>query len=464
MIRKKTNALTLALVLVCLTSCVSLPSPDLGVELPQNWRNGPELPLAGRETGSWWQALNDPQLDILVEQALQSGFTVRAAQARLQAARTLYKHSRDEYLPSLRARTFDAIDPDASASFIVAGFDASWELGLFGRSQGVHQVAGGIVAGSEAELRDVQVSLAGEVARDWIMLRSAQRRELLQSQICQARERQAQLVAKRVELKLSAPQQLAAAQAASADAHAALSAPRQEVIAAAQALAALLGRVEPDPKWLQSGPVPLLGEWKMIATPADVLRVRPDIARSQADVLRAAGELNIAHAERFPNIGIGGTIQWSTNVSANRSTHSDEAIAAFGPAIDIPLFDWGIRKAHESAKSDELLALSFAYRKTVFDAVADVETSLGALEQQRLREHDSLVSWQARGSAADAVTTRRKLGLSSDIDTLDSAIERDQAELALIEARASHALAYVALNKALGGGQENSISNNASKP
>ena len=150
-------------------------------------------------------------------------------------------------------------------------------------------------------------------------------------------------------LALGPTGQLDQARALLAQSEAAIGAPGQDALAADQALAALLGRAEPDDDWLRPGPLPGIGDWQASALPADLLRTRPDIARAQAAVLRAAGEAGLARAERFPDVGLGGSIRWSTSTAAHEATRTDEAIAGFGPVIDIPLFDWGMRKSRADA-------------------------------------------------------------------------------------------------------------------
>ena len=93
----------------------------------------------------------------------------------MHAARTLAGHADDRYLPYLRARTDDLIDPDASASFFVAGLDATWEFGLFGKSTGAKRATRGQLDSADADIRAAQVSVVAEVVRNWIELRTAQK-------------------------------------------------------------------------------------------------------------------------------------------------------------------------------------------------------------------------------------------------------------------------------------------------
>lgn len=166
-------------------------------------------------------------------------------------------------------------------------------------------------------------------------------------------------------------------------------------------------------------------------------------------MLRAAAELGLARADQYPRLAFGTSIQWSVNVTAHRRTET-EAIGVSGPIIDVPLFDWGLRRARAHAKGAELEAAALAYRKTVLAAVAETESALSALEQQRLREDADRRAFDALARSARMQQVRRGLGLAGDAELAASRIERDQAALELDAARDDRAQAYIALYKALG--------------
>ena len=447
-------ALTWVFCVACACAgCVSTPLPDLRVALPGDWQQrpsdtGPSTPRP--DPDKWWEAFADARLDAVVEQSLAANLDIAQAAARLRAARALHRRADASLRPSVHLRTSDPIDPDASASYLVVGFDAVWELGLFGRSTGIHRIANADLATAKAELRGVQVSVPAEVSREWITLRAAQQRETLLARIRDLRAEQARLIGERLRLRLATPQQAFQARAAVAQAEGAIAEPREVAATSAQALALLLGRSEPDPAWLQPGELPKMGAAPVIGAPADLLRTRPDIAREQATVLRAAGELGIAKADQYPSIAIGGSIVASVS-EAERVNKNPGVIGSFGPLIDIPLFDWGMRRAQVKAKGSTLQAAALAYRKTVLTAVGEVETALAALEQQRLRELASVQASQAVSDVADRTGRRHRLNLASGLDSAGSDADRAQAELELAGVRTTRAIAYIALCKALGG-------------
>lgn len=430
------------------------PLPRLAAPLPAQWQHAvASEPARPTDLRGWWHAFGDRELDALVDRALAHNLDVAQAVERLRAARALHQSARKRYLPALSAHTDDAIDPDASASFFVAGFDASWELPLFGRGEGTRRESQGELDAGVADLRIAQVTLVAEVVREWIDLRTAQRQAALLQQISQTRRQESQLQLARQRLQLATPLATDQAQAALAQAEAALAAPRHAINASAQRLAVLLGQNHPDPDWLQSSSaIPELGPWQIDGAPADLLRTRPEIARAEADVLRTAGELALAHADMYPSIGLGASMVWATDINNNHKySNTPNGIVSLGPVIDLPLFDWGMRLAAKHAKDHELQASVLAYRQAVLQGVAEVETALGSLQQQQQREQYNTQAWQSLQRADHAMQTRVKLQLNSPLDRAESRIAADQAALELADAHAAHSLAYVALFKALGG-------------
>jgi outer membrane protein, multidrug efflux system len=434
-----------------LAGCAA-PLPKLTPPVPARWQHAiASDPAKPTDLHGWWHAFADPELDALVDRALAGNLDVAQAVERLRAVRAVQRRAQGRYRPALNFRTDQAIDPDASASFLVAGFDANWELGLFGRAEGTRREAQGELDASVADLQAVRVSLVAEVVREWIDLRTAQRQEQLLLQMQQMRQREWQLLQVRQHLQLATPGAVDQARALLEQSLAALAAPRQSINASAQQLAVLLGQNHPDPAWLQPGRQPQLGPWQLAGTPAELLRTRPEIARAEADVLRSAGELALAHANLYPSIGLGASMIWATDLNNNRNRSVSNGLLSVGPVLDIPLFNWGMRQAAEHAKGYELQASVLAYRHAVLQAVAEVETALGNLQQQRQREQHDLLAWQALQRASRAAQTRVGLQLGSIAEHAETRITADQAAIELADARAQHSLAYVALFKALGG-------------
>ncbi len=440
-------------VLMPLAGCSVAPLPALKPPTPETWRHAPHaLSPQPPDLKQWWHALNDPQLNAVVDRALQNNLDVGAAVERLRAIRALSQHAQSPYLPSLSLNTKDAVSPDTRTSYFLVGFDSVWELPLFGVQQSADRLAQGNAALAENNVRAVQVSLVAEVSRRWIELRTAQHLEQTLATIRDIRQEKLTLRRVQEQLALASSADVAAAQAEQADAEVALTRVRQRINRNAQLLAVLCGQNEPDAQWLQPGQPPKLGDWQLNSVPTDLLRTRPEIASAEASVIVAAGELGMAQADIYPHISFGTSLQWSVNIASNRNkTPSGNSIFSAGPGISIPLFDWGQRVAAAKAKDHHMQAAVLAYRQAVLEGVAEAEIALGDLEQLHAREQASRQADTAAQTRLDALQHQAALGLLNPLDLADARVKKLHAQQQLDQASTERAIAYVALYKALGG-------------
>ncbi len=441
-----------AFLIACVAACQPLATiPDLQAPTPARFRNADNTAPAP-DLESWWRAFGDERLDALVAQALENNLGLAQARERLRAVRSLAQASGTQFRPALHLGTLTTPDPDATASYLQVNIDAQWELGLFGREASTHRIERASVDAASADLQGARVSLVAEVVRDYLALRGAQRQlELLQA-IADAAQTRARLIQRRRELGLAADADVARAQAELAQAAAALSEPRARADASAQQLAVLCGLSEPPAEWLAPAPQPALSAVAPTTLPADLLRARPDIRHAESAVLAAAGELGVARADLYPRLSLIGGFTSSTATTSNVGSFGfGRAVPAVGPLIDMPLFDWGARRARAAAKEAELAAALDGYRETVLEAVAETETALGAWQAQRARADRLGNLVVAREREQRAVASGRSHALVDDVDRAAATIALAQSRLDLLEAQQSQSLAYVALYKALGG-------------
>ncbi|MBN8728774.1 MAG: TolC family protein [Xanthomonadales bacterium] len=426
--------------------------PKLPQHVPDTWQHAataaaaPEPDLRG-----WWKAFDDPLLDRLVDAALADNPGLGEALLRLESARLLAQHAGSPYRPQLSAHTYAEPTPDSSASYFQAGFDARWELALFGRGESARRVAAGTLGGAEAMAAAAKVSVVAEVVRSHVELRAAEQRLALLGEALRLAEDRARLVATRERLQLASGIELEQARGAVAQAEAALAEPRLAIDTTLQQLAVLTGRERPDPAWGASPRALSLGEVALAEAPADLLRTRPEIRRAEGEVLKAAGELGLARADRFPRIGLGGSLTYSAKVVGNSHLSDADSIVTFGPAIDIPLFDWGMRQAAADAREKDLAAALLAYRHAVLQGIGEAETALAALARHAVEGEALARAVEAHRRAVAVSAELRRLGLADDFARSDAAGGLLAVQLAALDATRERSLAFVALYKALGG-------------
>ncbi|HEX5960580.1 MAG TPA: efflux transporter outer membrane subunit [Rhodanobacteraceae bacterium] len=455
------RALTATALCIALGGCVSVQVPKLPTgDLPAHWRHassqlGPAPDLTG-----WWKQFGDPELDALVERALRDNLDVQQAALKLRAARALEDAASTTYKPRLAFNTLEQPNAENTASYFQAGFDASWELGLFGRRDANAHLAAANTGEAAATLQSARVSLVAEVVREYLQLRAAQRSEALLGDAAQAARMKVELLRVQERLQLASRIDVERGVAAASKAGSRLADPRAAIVQHAQALALLLGKSEPDPAWLAAKPLPKLAAGEVDAVPADLLRTRPEIRYAETQVLKAAGELGIAKADMYPRFALGSSLTFAALVKGNTRLGDVNNSFAIGPIINIPLFDWGERRSVRDAREDQLQAALLAYRQAVLQGAAEVETDLAALHASGQRLQDAGAAATASQDAVALSDKMRGFGQADGLQLADAQLALTESELDREQARLAHGLAYVALYKALGGAPLSEENNN----
>lgn len=449
--RFRAPVLAAAACCVLLGGCVSVQVPKLPAgDLPGHWRNASRLGAKPDLTG-WWKHFQDPELDALVERALHDNLDVQQAVWKLRAARSLEDAAATRFKPRLGFNTIEEPNPENTASYFQAGFDATWELGLFGRREASGHIAAAEAGAAEAELQSARVTLVAEVVREYLQLRAAQRGAALLETAAQAARRKVRLLRIQEHLQLASQVQVEQGSAAAAEAEAQLAEPRAEIAQHAQTLALLLGKSEPDPAWLTPVPPPKLDGGGVAPLPVDLLRARPEIRYAETQVLKAAGELGIAKADLYPHLALGSSLTFAALVKGQTQLGDVNDTFAIGPIIDLPLFDWGERRAVRDARDAQLQAALLAYRQAVLKGVAEVETALAVLHASGKRLQGADAAAAASQRALGLGKKLQRLGQADELQLIDARAAFTDAELRRAQARLAQGLAYVALYKALGG-------------
>ena len=448
------RAVFLVTLLGALGACVAVQVPKLpNGDLPAHWRNVDTAPALGPvpDLTGWWKSFHDPRLDALVGAALQGNLDVQQAALKLRAARSLEAASSATFKPGLSFRTIEQPNAENTASYFQAGFDATWELGLFGRSGATRHLAQADTGAAGAELQDARVSLVAEVVREYLQLRAAQRNEALLERVASAATQKANLLRAQEHLQLASRMDVDQGIAAAAQAQAQLADPRAAIVQHAQALALLLGKSEPDSAWLAPQAPPQLVAGRVDSVPANLLRTRPEIRYAETQVVKAAGELGIAKADLYPRLALGSSLTFAALVKGHTHLGDVNNSFAIGPIIDIPLFDWGQRRAVRDARATQLQAAVLAYRRAVLKGAAEVETDLAALHASAQRVQGADAAATVTQDSLAMSEKLRQLGQADALQLADARTAATQSELARNDARLAHALAFVALYKALGG-------------
>ncbi|HHA2859335.1 TPA: TolC family protein [Stenotrophomonas maltophilia] len=435
---------------LALAGCMPVPVPDLPDRTPSTWTRVPQGQGVAVDAKQWWKVLADPALDGLVDQAIAGNLDLQQATLRLQAVRIVAGTSDSRFLPEISASAKQVQDAAAVDTYFHAGIEAIWDLGLFGAAESAQLSAQASAGNAEALRNAAQVAVIADVVRSYLDLTMAQAQQdlLVRQQAVDDRGEQLALVRQR--LRLDEPGELDRLRARQAATRAATAQARETADNAARALALLLGRDGPDPAWRAYRTPPTLGAFSLQQVPADLLRHRPQILLAESEVMQAAASKGSARAAMYPRVSLGGSILYAYNLTQNARSNSDSS-PSIGPYVDIPLWDWGQRRARFHADEKQLDAALLGYRKAVLEGVSEVEGALGSLA----RQESSIQSLRAADDAAGQQVKRQarqvQLGLSSEFDGLDTQRAALAAQADLIGAQGARVLAFASLYRALGG-------------
>lgn len=454
----KLACLPLALILA---GCISVgpqyrpPAPDT----PAQWKNTASAtsPSVSVDLARWWQSLNDPVLDRLIQTALAQNLDLKSTQAKLRQARAKARMTDAALYPSVTGsagakRSESGNDANPSKSYS-AGLDASWELDIFGANRSASEGAAATISAQEATLRDTQVSLIAEVANAYISLRTLEARYAVAQTNLASQQETRDLTRWRWQAGLVSELDFIQAESTLAQTRAKLPALETELESTRNQLAVLLG-LQPAalPKLLAGpGKIPDFTEVASIPVPLDTLRQRPDIRVAERNLAAQSAEINVAEAARYPSLALSGAISLQSG-QLGQLLRADSLINSLAASLSAPIFDAGRIRANidvQNALFDQLLA---TYEKTVLQALADVENALMALTMSDARRAELQTANQAAGQAESMARQRYAAGLVDYATVLEAQRTLLSVQDSLTSVEGERANALVQLYKALGGG------------
>ena len=409
----------------------------------------------------WWKQFGDPTLDALIVRAAQGSPDLKIAVARLNQARAALGTAKSQQIPDIetgvsyqrsRQQQPGFSDQRQTVTAYQAGFDASWELDLFGGIRRSVEAARADAAAGEASLQDAQVTLFAEVARNYFDLRGTQLRIDVARRDIANQQDSLKVIAARVEVGTGAEQDLASAKARLASVEAQLPVLETQASADQFRIAVLLGArpgeldIDLSPATFKPIDVSLA-----IGGADEVLQRRPDIRIAERELAAANARIGVAKADYFPHITLGGFIGFLTGRS-NDFGGADSRAWSLAPSIswsglNVQRVRSGVKGAE--ARADEARA---NYERTVLAALEDVDNSLVGFNQQRERVEKLVVQATESRRAADLAKIRYDAGRTDYLELLDAERTQLSAEDQLAEAEAAINTRAVQLYKALGGG------------
>ena len=416
----------------------------------------------------WWRQFNDPVLNELVEEAVKANLDLQIAEASLRQARALRGIAIGGLLPSVtasagyqRLHSAAAMPQNQQEDLYQAGLDAVWELDLFGGIRRGVESAGANVQAAIENMRDVQVSLIAEVALDYIQLRGFQQEIVIAQNNLKAQQHTAEITHKLLAVGFDSALDVAEAESNVAMTESQIpvfeSSVQQSIYALSVLLAeppaALIGKLSP------AGSLPRVPAKIPAGLPSELLRRRPDIRQSEAQLHAATAQIGVAVAQLFPSFSLTGTVNWQSNLLRTWWTDAGRSFS-FGPSANWPVFQGGATISNvrlQEALRDQAF---IAYQKTVLAAFQDVENALIAFKKEQEHRKSLNDAVIANQRAVDLSLQLYTAGQVAFLNVVEAQLSLYTSQNALVQSESNIATDLIALYKALGGGWESMPSGN----
>jgi NodT family efflux transporter outer membrane factor (OMF) lipoprotein len=446
-------------------------SPDY--PLAEQWH---ELPSSGVKTESpdsptlaaWWTSLNDAALNQLIERALRDNTTARQALARVVQARARRGITKADFLPSIgvsagASRTDSesrfnndigtGVASSSAAEVYDAGIDSSWEIDLFGGKRRALEASTAQLGASEADLRDVLVTLLGDVALAYVNVRTTQSRLTFGERNLEAQSNVYDITRWRAEAGLASVLDVEQAKTSLEQTRAQLPLLESALTQALNRLAVLSGRLpgELADELGERKPIPVAPLEIVAGVPADAIRRRPDIRAAERRLAAQTAQVGVATAALYPSLSLSGSISLQALSAGDLLSDGFQTNRA-GLSLNMPIFSGGALRQNirvQNALVDEALA---GYEATVLGAYEEIENALDAWTHEQLR-HQALIEAVASGRRASQLALLQYNSGLVDFQTVltaDRQLISLEDSLAVSDGEITSNL--VRLYKSLGGG------------
>jgi hydrophobe/amphiphile efflux-1 (HAE1) family protein/NodT family efflux transporter outer membrane factor (OMF) lipoprotein len=435
------------------------PTPaDPAVALPPQPADGQAL--SPQELASWWAVFNDPALTRLIGQSLASNRTLRAAAAQVREARSRLRVSQSGLLPEVdatgtysRYRNSDHAAAPGGGGLFNAGFDASWELDVFGGRRRAVEAAQASFEAQCATLENAWVSLAAETARTYTELQTVRRRLLVAQANLSLQVQTLDILVSRAQAGLADDLAVEQARYNLERTRATLPELQHAEESAGNALSVLAGAMpgELAPDDVAPAPIPSAAPRVLVGIPADLLRRRPDVRAAERRLAAQTARIGQATAERYPVFKLNGSVGLES-LDAGDFFKAGSRFFALGPSVSWPVYRAGSIRANiaiQNALQEQALA---TYEQTLFEAVRELRDALSAYAREYERR-DSLERGAVAARVAVAIAQDQyKNGLADFNSVLDAQRSLLTFEESSVLSEGAIATHLIRVYKALGGG------------
>ena len=433
------------------------------------WHSQLEGGLASEEMNpqilaSWWTTLNDSQLSSLIERSVAGNLDLKKAQSRVLEARARRGIAKADMFPTLDfsgsdtwTRSSKEAGTGKTTELYSASFDSGWEIDIFGGVRRSVEAAEADLQANQEDLHDVLVSLLGEVALNYIEVRTFQARLAAVKENIDAQNETYQLTLWRCQAGLS--DELAVQQARYN-----LESTRSQIPTlhtglgeAMNRIAVLLG-VQPGEvheELEKSEPIPVPSPEIAVGVPAEMIRRRPDVRLAERELAAQTARVGVATADLYPMFSLNGSIgveALSFNKLASNLSSSDSWVLSGGPRIGWAIFDAGAIRQNIKVQSALQEQALIQYESAILGAMEEVENALVSYADEQSRMDNLSEATQAAKTAVELAQNKYQAGLTDFSNVLEAQRSLLSFQNQLAQSSGTVTSNLVRLYKALGGG------------
>ncbi len=434
------------------------------VNVPATWSGRPADPKQTDTTqtditglSNWWETFNDPLLSLLIQRGLQDNLDIKQAQLRIIQARASKKIAVSAGFPNidaafsyLRNRT---ASPAMTSSLYEEGLDAGWEVDLFGRVKRSAEASEAEVLAAIETKRDVLVSLGAEVATSYLRLRMYQNQHEIARKSLENQQMTLEIATQKFDAGFVSAIDVTAFETQKALTEARIFSLETEIQKTIYAISVLLGQnpVSLVKELEKTGDIPIARKTLPSGVPSGLLRRRPDIRRAEAAIHSATAQIGVSEADLFPRFFLTGSLGMRQKKSLPSLDWADR-FWSIGPSVQ-----WNVFAAGRTVATIELQKLLqeesvLKYRKTVLEALKEVEEMIFSLLQEQRRVQALTEAAAAAEKTFELAKQLYRHGQTDYLAALDAERSLLSAKDSLVQSRQQLTFYHVALYKALGGG------------
>jgi multidrug efflux system outer membrane protein len=458
------NFLLTAAIAVILSGCMIGPRYERpSVSMPAQFDQAKDDKAASVTENALWSAFNDPALSALLARAQQENKSIAQAMARLQETRALRGLSAFSWFPTVTAggsldkSNYSDLDPlipagTADTDIYRAGFDASWEIDIFGGTRQQYRAISRETDANAYLLNAARLSVSAEVAQAFFALRGAQQRLKIQMQSIDNLRNTDKILAARLREGRGNALEVAQNRALSLQVDAQLPSTEAVVTRQEQRLAVLTAQSVSAVREVMasSADMPVLPILQAIGTPEQWIKRRPDVAAAEQKFAASSARIGESVADYFPKLNLTGSFGWTAQAVGDLGSH-DAQRWSYGPSISWSFLNFGRVRQNVKAAEARADAAAAAYQEQVLLALEDTENALAQYRasnqsQQRLQEATD----QSR-KARDLAKLRYENGATDFLSLLDAERTLLTVEDANVQAKTAQATSLALVYKALAG-------------